>query len=131
MEPAEDSGTGSTLPTDSITSSTRAAMSTQHRPRDPELTYGALSVEDDVVLRGAPASQAPFNPALRATTNLPQVASERRAKTGDKNCRAEDDVWRTVYGVEDCWSQTGQSTKLRERLLRSRLQMIEQLEDIA
>jgi len=72
MDQTEDSGTSATLPTELITSSTRTDMSTQHRPREPELIYGALSVEDDVVLRGAPASQAPFNPALRATANLPQ-----------------------------------------------------------
>ena len=72
MDLTEDSGTGTTFPTDSITSSTRTVMSTQHRPREPDLTFSAPSVDDDVVLRGAPASQAPFNPALRATANLPQ-----------------------------------------------------------
>ena len=72
MDLTEDSGRETALPTDSVTSSTRTDMSTQHRPPDPSLIYGALSVDDDVVLRGVPASQASFNPTLRATADLPQ-----------------------------------------------------------
>ena len=73
MDTTEDSGRDTVLPTDSIASSTRAVMSTQHRPLEQGLTYDAPSVDDDVVLRGAPASQAHFNPALRATANLPHT----------------------------------------------------------
>jgi len=58
MDPIEDSGRDTALPSDLITSSTRTDMSTQHRPQEPGLIYSALSVDDDVVLRGVPASQA-------------------------------------------------------------------------
>ncbi len=75
MDSVEDSGRDTALPSDLITSSTRADMSTQHRPQEHGLIYSALSVDDDVVLRGVPASQALSNPTLRATANLPQYAN--------------------------------------------------------
>ncbi len=72
MDPIEDSGRDTARPSDLITSSTRTDMSTQHRPQEPGLIYSALSVDDDVVLRGVPASQALFEPTSRAAPNLPQ-----------------------------------------------------------
>jgi len=80
MDRTEDSGTGTSLPTDLITSSTRADMSTQHRPGEQGLIYSALSVDDDVVLRGVPASQASFNPTLRATADLSHENNSARQK---------------------------------------------------